>query len=86
MRQKLIDIAFFLEPAVDELMASQIRDENEKYAREHEECDQFHLEVEAAEVEKFDGLYQTWKQAVVRFHIIKQEDALKKFVEKMNSK
>lgn len=71
MRQKLIDIAFFLEPAVDDLMESQVRDENEKYAREHEECDQFHLDVEAAEVAKFEELYLTWKQAVVRFHIIK---------------
>jgi hypothetical protein len=67
-------------------MESQVHDENEKYAREHEECDQFHEEIVATEVEKFDGLYQTWKQAVVRFHIIKQDDALKKFVDKMNSK
>ena len=42
MRQKLIDIAFYLEPQVDELMKQQVTDENEKYAAEHEECDQFY--------------------------------------------
>lgn len=31
MRQKLIDIAFYLEPQVDELMKKQISDENSKY-------------------------------------------------------
>jgi hypothetical protein len=54
MSDKLINIAFYLKPAVDELMESQIAKEAEKYAREHEECDGFHQEIVAAEAEKFD--------------------------------
>lgn len=45
MRSKLIDIAFFLSPQVDELMKKQIQDEEEKYSQEHVECDQFYLDV-----------------------------------------
>ena len=42
MRQKLIDIAFFLEPQVDELMHKQVVDEEAKYQLEHEECEEFY--------------------------------------------
>lgn len=35
---------------------------------------------------KFAELYQAWKDAVVRFHWLKQEDAIEKFLVKMNSK
>lgn len=38
------------------------------------------------EKEKFDRLYQIWKEAVVQFHKLKQEDAIKKFVGRLNSK
>ena len=86
MRQKLVDIAFFLAPAVDELMRQQIEDENEKYRLEHIALDEFHLEIVEAEKVKFDALYQTWKQSVVRFHKLKQNDAIQKFVDKLNSK
>lgn len=61
-------------------------DENVKYEKEHEQCDEFYEEIVAAEAEKFDQLYQVWKAAVVRFHIIKQEHFLRKFVERLNSK
>ena len=57
MRQKLVDIAFFLAPAVDELMKQQVNDENEKYRLEHIELDNFHLEIVEAESGKFDVLY-----------------------------
>jgi len=86
MRQKLIDIAFYLEPQVDELMKQQVTDENEKYAAEHEECDQFYGTVVENEDEKFDVLYNQWKDSVVRFHKIKQDDAIKRFVDRLNSK
>ena len=45
MRQKLIDIAFYLEPEVDQLMEQQIADENSKYEAEHAECDVYYEEV-----------------------------------------
>jgi hypothetical protein len=38
------------------------------------------------EVEKFEVLYQQWKDSVVRFHLLKQEDAIKRFLELMESK
>ena len=34
---------------------------------------------------KFETLYSTWKEAVVRFHKLKQSDAIKKFLDRMNS-
>jgi hypothetical protein len=57
MRQKLVDIAFYLAPQVDELMKQQVRDEEEKYRLEHEQLDQFHLEIVDREKAKFDVLY-----------------------------
>lgn len=86
MRNKLIDIAFYLTPQVDELMQQQITDETAKYEAEHLECDAFYDEVVNHEKEKFDVLYQIWKDAVVKFHQIKQENAIRKFVERLNSK
>ena len=71
MRQKLIDIAFYLEPQVDELMKQQISDEETKYAAEHQDCDEFYNGIVIQETEKFDILYTTWKAAVVRFHKLK---------------
>jgi hypothetical protein len=57
MRQKLVDIAFFLAPQVDDLMKQQVSDEEEKYKIEHLELDTFHLEIVEAEKAKFDILY-----------------------------
>lgn len=74
MRNKLIEIAFYLTPAVDELMKEQIANEEEKYRIEHEQLDNFYIEVVEAEKAKFDVLYQTWKNAVVKFHQIKQDN------------
>jgi hypothetical protein len=38
------------------------------------------------EADKFDVLYNQWKDSVVRFHLIKQEDAIKRFLDLMESK
>lgn len=35
--------------------------------------------------EKFEKHYEDWKEAIVRFHKLKQEDAIKKFLDEMNS-
>lgn len=71
MRQKLIDIAFFLEAEVDGLMQQQITDENTKYEAEHLDCDEFYEGLVTHENDKFDVLYQAWKEAVVQFHKVK---------------
>lgn len=52
---------------------------------EHAELDKFHLEVVASDQAKFETLYASWKEAVVRFHKLKQADAIKKFLDRMNS-
>jgi len=67
-------------------MKQQITDENSKYEAEHADCDQFYEAVVVSENEKFDRLYQEWKESVVRFHRLKQDDAIKKFVDRLNSK
>jgi len=67
-------------------MKQQITDETEKYEAEHFECDSFYEGIVQGEKDKFDVLYTTWKEAVVRFHKLKQEDAIKKFVDRLNSK
>lgn len=67
-------------------MKQQITDETDKYEAEHQDCDLFYDDIVHNETEKFDLLYTTWKNAVVRFHKLKQEDAIKKFVDRLNSK
>jgi 5'-deoxynucleotidase YfbR-like HD superfamily hydrolase len=67
-------------------MQKQISDENAKYAAEHDECDLFYQNIVEEEQTKFDALYQIWKESVVRFHKIKQNDAIKRFVDRLNSK
>lgn len=86
MRSKLIDIAFYLTPKVDELMKQQIEDEEEKYRLEHEECDEFYIKVVQEESDKFDIHYNAWKAAVVKFHQLKQSHAIQTFIDKLNSK
>jgi Domain of unknown function (DUF4455) len=53
---------------------------------EHVQNDQFYEELSQLEAEKFDTLYNQWKDSVVRFHLIKQENAIKRFLDLMESK
>mmetsp|Transcript_35130 Transcript_35130/g.26224 ORF Transcript_35130/g.26224 Transcript_35130/m.26224 type:complete len:81 (+) Transcript_35130:329-571(+) len=80
MRRNLTDIAFFLAPQVEELIAQWVAEEKDKYAEEHKESEVFFQQVVDAETLKFEELYATWKDAVVRFHIIKQNDAIERFL------
>ena len=86
MRENLVNIAFFLEPEVDKLMQDWIRKEAEKYSQEHNSNDAFYYELVQKEKDKFDALYQSWKASVVRFHLLKQENAIEVFIELMESK
>lgn len=56
-----------------------------KYAKEHAECDVFYEQVVADDKEKFQAHYENWKEAVIRFQKLKQEDAIKTFLNEMNS-
>ena len=86
MRQNLVEIAFFLAPEVDTLIKQWIAQENERYRVEHTQNDTFYEELAHKEAEKFDILYNQWKDSVVKFHLIKQEDAISRFLDLMESK
>ena len=89
----MIDIAFLLEHktelsadhTVDELLVDYRQKDEARYAFEHSELDKFHEDVVQSDQSKFENLYAIWKQAVVRFHILKQSDAIKRFLDRMNS-
>jgi len=71
LRNDLINIAFLLEPQVDELLVEHREKEEARYQQEHDENDKFYEEIVRADEEKFDALYQKWKDAVVWFHQLK---------------
>ena len=57
MRANLVNIAFFLEPEVDQLIKEWIDKESERYNMEHTSNDQFYEDLVQKEKEKFDVLY-----------------------------
>ena len=85
LREDLINIAFLLEPQVDELLIEYRVKDEKRYEQEHIELDKFHEEVVLSDQAKFENLYAIWKEAVVQFHKLKQSDAIKKFLDRMNS-
>lgn len=85
LREDLIDIAFLLEDKVDKLLVEyRVKDER-RYEFEHAELDKFHEDVVMSDQSKFENLYAVWKEAVVQFHKLKQNDAIKRFLDRMNS-
>lgn len=56
-----------------------------RYAAEHADLDNFHEDVVTSDQVKFEQLYAAWKEAVVQFHKLKQTDAIRKFLDRMNS-
>ena len=85
LRDDLINIAFLLEPQVDELLVEYRVKDEKRYELEHAELDVFHQDVVTTDASKFESLYARWKEAVVQFHKLKQSDAIKKFLDRMNS-
>jgi hypothetical protein len=85
MRANLINIAFYLEPQVDEFIKSWVQREKDKYEAEHKDNDVFYEVYIEQETVKFDELYQQWKNSVVRFQFLKQENAIERFLDKMES-
>ena len=85
LRDDLIGVAFLLEPQVDALMIDFKEKDEKKYENEHVENDTFFDEVVKSDQEKFERHYAIWKESVVRFHKLKQEDAIQRFLDRMNS-
>lgn len=81
----MIDIAFLLEPQVDEFLVEYQEKDAARYCAEHEQNDQFYDEVVQSDLQKFEEHYAVWKESVVRFHKLKQEDAIQKFLARMES-
>jgi hypothetical protein len=76
LKDSLVFIAFELEPAVDQLMIEFREEDLVKYEKEHEELEAFYEKVVQEDADKFQKHYETWKEAVVRFHKLKHEDAI----------
>lgn len=66
-------------------MVEYMEEDARKYALEHEECAAYQEEVVVSDKAKFEQHYLDWKEAVVRFHKLKQEDAISVFLARMNS-
>lgn len=71
LRDNLVFIAFLLEPAVEDLMVEFEENDASKYANEHHFCDEYYESVVTTDKEKFELHYETWKEAIVRFHKLK---------------
>ena len=85
LREDLIGIAFMLEDQVDALLVEYKEKDEKRYEAEHADNDVFYDEVVQADQQKFEGHYAVWKESVVQFHKLKQEDAITKFLTRMNS-
>jgi hypothetical protein len=85
LRENLVFIAFKLEPEIDDMMVQFKEHDANKYYSEHGQCDEYYEQVVTTDREKFEKHYETWKKAIVRFHKLKQEDAIQKFLDEMNS-
>jgi len=76
LRENLVFIAFKLEAEVDDMMIEFREHDENKYYSEHSQCDEYFEQVVTSDKEKFEKHYETWKKAIVRFHKLKQEDAI----------
>ena len=74
-----------LEDEVDKLLVDYKDKDTARYKQEHEENDAFYDDVVKNDKEKFENHYAIWKESVVRFHKLKQEDAISKCLARMNS-
>lgn len=85
LQQELTDTAFLLEPAVIQLVTDWKNKEEERYLKEHEENYEFHKNLEAEEKQKYQDRHNEWEGRRIRFHILKQEHAIKTFQERIDS-
>lgn len=85
LQQELTDTAFLLEPAVIQLVTDWKNKEEERYLKEHEESYEFHKNLEIEENQKHQDRHNEWEGRRIRFHILKQEHAIKTFQERIDS-
>lgn len=85
LQEELINHAFLLEPAVIELVSEWKAKEEVRYQKEHEDSYEFHKNLVFEEKEKKQKAQNDWEDKRTRFHIIKQENAIKTFQERMDS-
>jgi len=85
LKDDLTETAFILEPAVITLVDEWKVKEEERYKKEHEESYEFHSKVVVSEQEKNAKLRDEWEERRIRFHILKQEHAIKTFQERIDS-
>ena len=85
LKEDLTDTAFILEPAVITLVDDWKVKEEEKYTKEHQESFDFHANLEQSERDKHKQLKELWESRRIRFHILKQEHAIKTFQDRLDS-
>lgn len=85
LKQELTDHAFLLEPAVIELVNDWKTKEELRYKKEHEDSYEFHKQLVQQEAKKFEKVKDQWESRRIRFHILKQEHAIKVFQERIDS-
>lgn len=85
LKEELTETAFLLEPAVIELVDEWKAKEELRYKKEHEDSYAFHQKLVEEEKEKHNKLKQEWEDRRIRFHVLKQEHALKTFQERIDS-
>ena len=85
LKQELTDHAFLLEPAVIELVDDWKSKEELRYKKEHEDSYEFHRKLVSDQEDNHTALKEQWNGRRIRFHILKQEHAIKTFQERIDS-
>jgi len=86
LKEKLIDIAFILEPEVVTIIQEMLEKYKEELDKEDKEINEY-LKGQADENQKiFENYYARWKQKKEQFHILKQNEAVQNFKNKLNEK
>jgi len=85
LKQELTDHAFLLEPAVIELVDDWKSKEELRYKKEHEDSYEFHRKLVSDQEDNHTALKDQWNGRRIRFHILKQEHAIKTFQERIDS-
>jgi hypothetical protein len=85
LQQELTHTAFLLEPAVIELVDEWKSKEELRYKKEHEDSQEFHRKLVEEENQKHANSKNEWESRRIRFHILKQEDAIRTFQQRIDS-
>ncbi len=86
LRGKLVDIAFLLEPQIVTIIEEIVTKQQAELDKELKEIDEYLSAVTAKEQTVFEGYYARWKERKERFHLLKQNEALQNFKNRMQEK